>query len=295
MNMSIEEIITELSMTYSFQMHLILEGDGDRKFFQAALSGKDKVNFICAWGAESVTELVKRIDDIRAQGKFTPTVGVIDRDYRIALGTLHTSPNLLVSDFRDIECMMFGSPTFEAVMSEFGSSTKLLALGGPANIASLALGAASQIGKLRFFSQQAGVAACFKKLDIGKVLDRKSLTIDLESLIVHVNARQGVDGNPFPPGTETAAAAACAAATCTQGNPYFTDQLLLCRGHDLMEVLAIGFRSLFGSRSAAESSRENVETLFRLGYVSHFRSSQLAQALEMWLKQHSLHPQIRVI
>lgn len=295
MNMSIEEIITELSMTYSFQMHLILEGDDDRKFFQAALAGKDKVNLICAWGADSVTELVQRIDAIRAQGKFTPTVGVIDRDYRIALGTLHASPNLLVSDFRDIECMMFGSPTFEAVMSEFGSATKIRALGGSASIASLAVGAASEIGKLRFFSQQAGVAASFKTLDIGKLLDRKSLTINPESLVVHLNARQGVGGNPFPAGAVLAAAAACAGAKCNQGNPYFTHQLLLCRGHDLMEVLAIGFRSLFGSRSAAESSRENVETLFRLGYVSHFRSSQLGQALDAWLKQHSLHPQISLI
>ncbi len=110
MNMSIEEIITELSMTYSFKMHLLLEGDDDRKFFQAALIGKEKVNFVCVWGADSVTELIRRIDAISAQGVFTPTLGVIDRDYRIALGTLHSSPNLLASDLRDMECMMFGSP-----------------------------------------------------------------------------------------------------------------------------------------------------------------------------------------
>jgi hypothetical protein len=280
MNMSIEEIITELSMTYSFQ---------------TALAGKDKVNFICAWGADSVTELIRRVDAIRAQGKLSPTLGVIDRDYRIALGTLHASPNLLVSDFRDIECMMFGSPAFEAVMSEFGSTAKILALGGPASIASLAAGAASEIGKLRFFSQQAGVAASFKKLDISKLVDRKSLTINAESLVLHLNARQGVEGNPFPAGATVAAAAACAAAKCELGNSYFTHQLLLCRGHDLMEVLAIGFRSLFGTRSAAESSRENIETLFRLGYVPHFRSSQLGQSLEAWLKQHSLHPDISLV
>jgi hypothetical protein len=295
MNMSIEEIITELSMTYSFQMHLILEGDDDRKFFKSALTGKDKVNFICAWGADSVTELVQRIDVLRTQGKFTPTLGVIDRDYRIALGTLHASPNLLVSDFRDIECMMFGSPALEAVLSEFGSAAKILALGGAASIAALALGAASEIGKLRFFSQKAGVAASFKKLDIGRLVDRKTLMIKAESLVAHLDARQGVEGNPFPANAIVASTAACAAAKCDQGNPYFTHPLLLCRGHDLMEVLAIGFRSLFGTRSAAESSRENIETLFRLGYVPHFRAAQLGHSLDAWLKQHGLHPQISLV
>lgn len=295
MNMTIEEIITELSMTYSFQMHLIIEGDDDRKFFRSALAGKDKVNFFCAWGADSVMELVRRIDVLREQGEFTPTLGVIDRDYRIALGTLHASPNLLVSDFRDIECMMFGSPAFEAVLSEFGSAAKILALGGASSIAALAMGAASEIGKLRFFSQKAGVAASFKKLEISKLVDRKTLVITAESLVAHLNARQGVEGNPFPTNTIMASTAACAAAKCDQGKPYFTHPLLLCRGHDLMEVLAIGFRSLFGTRSAAESSRENIETLFRLGYVPHFRAAQLGLSLDAWLKKHGLHPQISLV
>ena len=62
-----------------------------------------------------------------------------------------------------------------------------------------------------------------------------------------------------------------------------------------MELLAIGFRSLFGSRTAAESSRENVESLFRLSYVAHFRTTPMAKSIEAWLTSNSVAPQVALV
>lgn len=295
MNMSVEELITELSMTYSFRMHLLVEGDDDRKFFNAALKGIDKVNVVCCWGADTVSSTIREIDRFRKSSQFLPTLGIIDRDYRMVLGILYASPNLLTSDLRDLECMMIGSPAFEAVLSEFGSAKKIGAFGGTDSVARATINSASHIGKLRFLSQRKGLNVSFQLLDISKILDRKYLSIDPKALLNHLNARQGGNGSRMSDDDLAKADSACADAKYGRQEPYFKHPLLLCRGHDLMELLAVAFRSTLGSRSAAESSRENVESLFRLSYVAHFRNSQLATSIESWLKSSNLHTTVAVV
>jgi hypothetical protein len=295
MNQSIEELITELSMTYSFKMHLIVEGDDDRKFFKSSLRGIDKVNLICVWGADNVMHVIREIDKLRPAARISPTLGIVDRDYRIPLGNLLQSPNLIASDARDLECMMFGSPSFEAVLSEFGSEKKVAALGGLKPIAAAAISAASTVGRIRFHVCHTRSGTSFQQLELSRVVDRKTLTIEPDELVRHLNARQGVSGSPLPATAVAQAADSCTKARCEKGQPYFQHDLLLCRGHDLMEILAIGFRSLFGSRSAAESSRENIETLFRLSYIAHFRSTPMANSIEAWLSTNSVSPHVALV
>ena len=79
MNQSIEELITELSMTYSFKMHLIVEGNDDKKFFRSLLNGIDKVNLICVWGADNVMHVIREVDKLKLTMRICPTLGVVDR------------------------------------------------------------------------------------------------------------------------------------------------------------------------------------------------------------------------
>lgn len=290
MKMSVDELITELSMNYSCNMHIILEGADDEKLFRSVLEKNEKVNFLSVGGSDSVIELVEGVDAVRLNGGFPPVLGIIDRDYREALGKLPDSVNVLMSDLRDVECMMFGSPVFFTVLSEYGSAQKIQKLGGGESIKSIAVNSAIEIGKLRFYSQQSGLNTSFKKLEIGKLVSGKSMVINGSSALDHLNRRQEAGGRVLPKDAVDSASAACIAVKCNQGKNYFSNDLLLCRGHDLMELMAIGFRSLFGTRSASESSRENVETLFRLGYTAHFRHTKLAKDIEKWLHDHGLHP-----
>lgn len=295
MNLSVDELITELSMTYSFQMHLLVEGDDDRKFFNSALNGIDKVNVVCCWGADMVSSTIRELDKLRVSSQFLPTLGIIDRDYRTVLGILYASPNLLMSDLRDIECMMIGSPAFEAVLSEFGSAKKVSTFGGVDAVLKTIINSVSHIGKLRFHSQCKGLNVSFQPLDISKILERKSLSIDPMVLLKHLNDRQGANGSRMSGEVLADADSSCLNAMCGQQMSYFQDPLLLCRGHDLMELLAVAFRSTLGSRTASESSRENIESLFRLSYVAHFRNSQLATSIQAWLKSSNLHTTVSVV
>jgi hypothetical protein len=221
MNQSIEELITELSMTYSFKMHLVVEGDDDRKFFKSALRGKEKVNLLCVWGADNVMHVIREIDRLKSTVRISPTLGIVDRDYRVPLGTLFQSPNLVATDARDLECMMFGSPSFEAVLSEFGSEKKVAARGGAASIAAAARSSASTVGRIRFHTQHLRSGTTFQKLDLSKVVDRKTLAIEPDELVKHLNARQGTTGCTLPAKVVELANDVCAKARCDKGLPYF--------------------------------------------------------------------------
>lgn len=295
MNQSIEELITELSMTYSYKMHLILEGDDDLRFFRASLKGVDKVNVLCACGADDVMNIIHEIDKLKPTMRISPTLGIVDRDYRIPLGTLLQSPNLIASDARDFECMMFDSPSFNAVLAEFGSDKKIQAFGGCASISAAAIASAKTVGKIRYHTNKLKTATTFKQLELPRIVNSKTLAINPNELIKHLNARQGINGFPLSDNAFENANEACASAICNIGQPYFKHDLLLCRGHDLMEILAIGFRSLFGSRTARESSRENVEALFRLNYVAYFKSSQMAKSIDAWLVSNTVAPHVALV
>jgi Protein of unknown function (DUF4435) len=295
MNLTTEEIITELSMTYSFKMHLIVEGDDDRRFFRSVIKGKESVNVLCAWGAENVMKVILEVEKLMITERIVPTLGIIDRDYRIPLGTMISSPNLISSDSRDIECMMFGSPSLDAVLAEFGSETKIAALGGATKIAHAACIAGKTVGRIRYHAQQLQKGTSFRKLELAKLVDRKTLALEPIKLLKHLNAQQGATGCALPAKAFEQAIEACDTARCERGLTYFQNDLLLCRGHDLMEILAIGFRFLFGSRSATESSRENVESLFRLNYTAHFKATPMAQAIDNWLVRNLVYPPVALV
>ncbi len=291
----IEELITELSMNYSFDLNIILEGNDDKKLFESTICGANRINFICAGGSEYVTTLIEKLDSITDRRRLVPTLGVIDRDYCIPLGKILYSPNLLMTDFRDLECMMINSPSFDIVLKEFGSLEKIKKNGGSSKIEAKAVNAASAIAELRYHSQIQKINISFKKLDIERLLDKKSLEIDSDTLIPHLNSRQSVAGLKISNAAIADARKDCKRALCQSGNAYFSNPFLLCRGHDLMEILAIGFRSLFGTRTPSESTRENIERLFRLNYASHFKSSELAKSINIWLQSHTFYPGVMVV
>lgn len=294
-DINVEELVTELSMTYSFKMHLIVEGDDDRLFFKSALKGLKNVNLLCVWGSDNVMHVIREVDKIKAVSEFLPTLGIVDIDYRIPLGTLLQSPNLITSDDRDLECMMFNSASFETVLAEFGSDKKIAALGGAGYVSSAAQSAAVIVGRLRFHTQQTQSGTSFQNLELAKVVNRKTLAIDPNVLVNHINARQRVAGRTLSDNAFELAKVTCSEARCGEGRPYFHHDLLLCRGHDLMEILAIGFKSLFGSRSATESSSENVERLFRLNYIAHFRATSMAKEIDKWLTENAVAPQVSLV
>jgi hypothetical protein len=286
--MTIDEVVTELTMSYSHKLHLILEGDDDRQLLLSVISNEAVVNTVCVYGADRVIETIEAVEADPILLRTLKVLGVIDRDYREPLKTLPTSANILITDHRDIECMMIDSPVFTRVLRELGSSEKVIALGGASAVKGKITGAGRVLGELRYYSQSSHAPWTFKKLDFSKVIDRKTLVFDESKLLNHLSTHQGTDKVPISSATISAAKQACKKAKCLKKMSYFSHDFLICRGHDLMGIFGLALRSFCGSQNAPECTIERIETLFRVGYGPYFSRSKLFKNMSTWLAINGL-------
>lgn len=286
--MTIDEVVTELTMSYSHKLHMILEGDDDRKFILSVIANEAVVNVVCVYGADRVIETLTKIETDPQLPKSLKVLGVIDRDYREPLKLLPTSGNVLITDHRDIECMMIDSPVFSRILRELGSNEKIKTQGGASAVKQKLIKSGRLLGELRYYSQFSGAHWTFKKLDLSKFIDKRTMDIDESKLITHLSAHQGSDKTPIATTSISAAKRACNNAKCARQLKYFAHDLLVCRGHDLMNILGLALRAFCGSQNATECTVERIETLFRVGYAPYFSRSKLSKSLTSWLASNGL-------
>jgi hypothetical protein len=199
---------------------LIVEGDDDSRFFRGRID-KDACDLIIAGGKLAVVGGIERLD---AQS-FRGALGVCDDDCASLDGNHPVSPNLIVTEWHDLDTLLVRSPALERLLAEYGDNSAIQQLErthGPVrdSLARLAL----PFGKLRWLST------------------RETLGLDLKPL------------TPFrfiePDWAFDAAALTLAAATQLSVNPAdlearlaalpIVDPWLVCQGHDLLAILARG-------------------------------------------------------
>lgn len=78
-----------------------------------------------------------------------------------------------------------------------------------------------------------------------------------------------------------------AMAECKR-EPYFTNEYLLCSGHDLMNMLSYGLRKKWGS-NVQHVNREMLESLFRLAYSEQdFKKTNLYSSMKEWFQNQGI-------
>lgn len=292
MKMTVEEIITEMTMSYSHAMHLVVEGETDQKLF-CSVVGNNKVNIVCASGSDNVIEIIESIDAEKAAKTIDIlALGIIDRDYRIPLGAMPASVNIISTDLRDIECMMVSSPVLGHVLNELGSLNKIEKAGGVVAIRKSISDSCKSVACLRYHSAQTNMNIDFKKLDYETFVSKKDLTVDEIKMLGHISGAQCAGTAKICSKVLAAAKKNCNSGAMVSGKKYFTNDFLLLRGHDLMETLAIGLRSLWGSRKALDSTACIVEGHFRVAYVAEFKSTNLFSGIVAWIASVGLQKEV---
>lgn len=279
---TIDELINEIMMSKSFEVHLVVEGDADRRLFASCLSNPKAINIFPAGGGTRVVDVLSGLDAAKLS---VPTLGVIDRDYRHPLNLLASLPFIEMTDYRDIECMMFETRAFDSVLGELGSSRKIVAFGGVDKVKTAILAIASDIATLRFYSQSKKLNIDFKEIDLAKFVDKRTLCADRSKMLAHIGNKQ----NPLKvirlADFNAALAAVVAAKYCNA--TYFTGPYLLCCGHDLMNILNFALKSAVGTHQAKELNPDLIETMFRLAYVAHFKMSALCERITRWFSRNT--------
>ena len=252
------EIVTEIVMSRDGIPWLTVEGDTDERFFRSRKFQRD-VKIVVAIGWEGVRDVLIGANSYQHN---TIVVGVIDRDYRDQNSSQPVVQGLILTDLRDIEGMMFWSSALHRVYCELGSLEKL-----PKShheqvdyplIRTQITSACEKIGRFRSYCFISGQNVSFKELDYAKFICDKSLDLNVSKFLAHLRGRDNsthcIDENGW---------------NISQAGEHlhkeYRDPTWICHGHDLMALVAISLRRMWGSKGGG-ISREKIESVFRVGY-----------------------------
>jgi Protein of unknown function (DUF4435) len=248
---------------------LIVEGASDAKFYGQII---DKACCQLLPPAQNRDKAIKVLEILQeAPG----VIAIVDKDFDELNGTLPDMPNLFFTDTHDLETMLLKSPALEKLLGEFGSEDKLAKF--ERNVRAVLLAAGSAIGYLLWVSLQDNLNLKFEGIDFPKFIDAATLTIDETKLIEEVKRKSQKPGLKTPELQQR--------LNCQKVPTH--DQWQVCRGHDLINILAVGFRKVLGSNQPNEVTVEILERVLRVGYEQvYFQTTQLYVAIDKWQIDH---------
>jgi len=271
---SAQEIADEIRMrcTYDSGPFLLVEGSSDVTFFKCRMNINIEY-IIPTFGWQNLTNAMSLL---QADG-FQKILGVIDLDYRGIINYPNLPKNIVITDDHDIETMMLNSPAFTKVIKSKSSSGKIKTYpNGIEGVRNKILQLGIPIGSLRFYSALKGGEYSFDKMNFDKFIDRKSLLFLSDKFVSHM---QGIHQNNSSISTSILSIAMDKANNIT----LFSDSFRLCSGHDLMEILAIGLKSVWGTYDSREISKKSLEDAFGLAYSRDlFARTTLFREIEGW-------------
>lgn len=251
-----EEIVTEILMSVSKQPWLVVEGDSDGVFFSTKMF-RQLPTTVVALGWENVVGVISKI----IEESITKSVfGFIDKDYREELGIVIDETYVVTTDYRDIEISLFESTALPRLLVEYGSKFKL-----PMDskdtididaIKEKIYSIAFTMGRLRYFSLKDEYHYSINMLNFSKFIDKETLEIDEEKLLDQINSKSDKKINLD----------ILKSMLDAELPNRLIDVKNICSGHDVVEILGIALRKMWGSNNAGDVTREKLESSFRIGY-----------------------------
>lgn len=259
-----DDIATEIVMmrTTSKGPFVIVEGPTDERFLWPRLRKDCYVSI--GSGRSTVENAVDRLD-ILAAGKKPDYVGVVDEDYDWLIGYSPASANVIKTDARDLEGILFRSRALQGVIAEYCDKASFQAFEAAVGMSFLdaVLQRAEPFGKIRMVNS-AGPMADLKKFKPVR-FHKAGWTYDIPAAL-DVAVTLGV--------APSVGALSAAMAGLTPPDIWHC-----VRGHDLVDILHAGILHVGG----VAPERLGIERMLRQGIsVAEFQGSQLFQRLNAW-------------
>ena len=244
---------------------LVVEGRDDRLFCQRYTD--ERCDRVVAEGKESVLEVIRILD----HAGFVGVLGMVDPDFDLLDGAEPHGPNIVTCDAHDLEMALVCSPAFDRLLLEFGSQTKIQALG--VDVRELVLSAAAPVGYLRWLSMRNDLRLRFQGLKLTSCIDRRSLAVDTAKLcrsVMNLSMRTDLDETELNRAVEDL-------------KDVRHDMCHVCCGDDVLKVLSIGLRTALGTNDSRDVNVERLKQSLRLAFEdSDFRNSALGTAIRDW-------------
>lgn len=253
-------------------VYLLVEGDTDRRLFMGFVD-PHSCCVRASGGWESLMEILDALKDDPL------VIAILDADFRYLDGT-PAPDKCYLTDFHDIEMMMFASPALEKVLREHGSDEKLAKIG---DVHELVLNAVADLACFRWFNEKQQYSYTFEGIEFKKFIDKKTLSSNIKSLIRAIKGATNANNQKpttkikfnIDTASDTQIETEILAIRKQKQDPY-----QLCNGHDVCAALNLAFTQIIGTMGGTEA---DTETALRLAYeYEFFRQSRLHADIAAW-------------
>ena len=230
---------------------VVVEGITDRRLY-GKFFDKDNVEVVIAHSKANVRNAVKETYTFRG---FKSIIGIVDSDLD-RLNMKKKAPPIFTTDTRDSEGLMLKSGAYEDVIEEYCDLDRLESFQDRnGDMRKVVLAAAYPIGLLMYISEENGFGFSFKDLEYERFIDRKSLKCDVRRLVEELLSRSRLSRNV---GMKT--------VMQLISSEEKHDRWEVCRGHDLMAIMTMGMKYIFGANNSRNMTDSMLSGAFRLAF-----------------------------
>lgn len=270
-------VLSELVMRRTKNQNLtgfIVEGSSDRRILERFIV-KAACDILPAGGRTEVFEVMQHA----ATGRVSGVVALIDQDEFLFQGRVHQADHIFVTDFTDLDTMLFSSPALLAAILE-------LVIRNEDNRSSAAIDtlvtktresvytAAYPLGLCRRLSSVNGWGINFENLVYRYFIDAITCTCDVERLLAHIDTLERSGSASIDKiGDALREAIKATHSYCN-----------VVRGHDLTAIFSLCSANLIGRTC----DQVQFECFLRLAYgVDHLRSTEMFKAITEWSERNT--------
>jgi len=274
---SATDIANEISMMRSSfsGSFLVVEGTTDSRLYGKFID-KNDCKIIPAHSKDNVRISVRE-SYLRRNDK--KVLGIVDPDTDTLKGIDHRPP-VFITDCRDSETMMIRSSAFDNVMSEYGDDEKTdHFVRRYGKIKDVIVDACYPLGLLMYVSDVNEYDLSFKDPDHRSFIERKGLRTDIDSMLSHI-----LSNSPHSDADEDEVKEELKKEMKNDHDPWD-----VCRGHDMISVLSIGLREVFGGYNSRTIRTGELAGALRLAYDKEtFGGSGLYADTSTWCSANSI-------
>lgn len=222
---------------------VVLEGQSDCRFWFTRFVRECAL--IDGEGKNNVLGCLNKLDDVG----IGDVLGIVDDDLDSLFDVKLTSPNIVVTDYRDLECMLLCSDALENVLNEFGDWDRIRKFEqcSGCTVIKAVEERAIHFGKIRFAARMFNLSVNADGLRVRRSLNESTWTLDMDRLV------KGTGGARHQ-----------ILERCLAKLPV-AEPWNIIRGHDAVDVLCVGLRRVLG-RLGASTGREQICKVLRSGF-----------------------------
>jgi hypothetical protein len=271
-----QSIASELEL--SRQAHndsiVLLEGDTD-DYFYGQFFDKNNCKTIPVCGKKNVINTIPLVNNLKG------ILGIVDADFSHIDGQECNNPNLLRTDFHDIETMMIASEALDKIIKNFADIRELKKFEEDRGkkIRQILLDEGYYIAHIRKYSQKNKKGWDFKHLVFSNFISTKNLEINID--LFHEDLKR----NNFDLRNENKQhlLPRLYQEFKKLPNPISENQWQLCNGHDLVRILFIGLDIIFPHQKQKLYDYFVLERELRIAYYDNlFNSTILFSDIIKW-------------